>query len=71
MESDVSARVRIGRVCGVDFAVDGRHRQLRGQVILRGVDRLLNILLRDIDIEAQIELQRDDGGAGGARVESI
>jgi hypothetical protein len=60
-----------GRVGGVDLVVDRRHRQLRRQVALRGVDRLLHVLLGDVDVQAERELQRDDGRALGAGGEHL
>ena len=53
---------RIGRI---GLAVDRRHRKIRRQIGSRSVDRLLHFLLGDIDVETQIELQRDDRTAIG------
>jgi hypothetical protein len=54
---------RIGRV---DFAVDRRARQIGRQEAARRVDRRLNLLLGDIEVQVQSELQGDHRGAAGA-----
>src|SRR5581483_562098 len=46
-------------VSRIDFVVDGRDRQIGRKIIVCGVDRGLYALLSDIDIQVQIELQRD------------
>ena len=35
------------------------------QELGRGVDRRLHFLLRDVERQGEVELQRDDRGAGG------
>ena len=55
-------------VGGVDLAVDGRIRQVPRQIGAGRVDRGLDLLLGDVDVEVERELQRDDRGAvGGGR----
>ncbi len=55
------------RVRGIHLRVDrGRGQVLRHEV-LRAADGRLHFLLGDVDRERQIELQRDDRRAGGAR----
>ena len=55
---------RVGRI---DLAIDRRRRQVGRQQIVRRIDRRLHLLLGDIEAEIEIELQRNDRGAGGAR----
>ena len=55
------------RVRGVHFRVDRRRGQILRQEVLRCADRRLDLLLGDVDRERQVELQCDDGGAGGTR----
>src|SRR5262249_37945267 len=55
---------RIGRI---DFAVDRRIRDSRWQQIRCGVDRSLNFLFGDIDVEIEIELKRDERTTERAR----
>ena len=51
---------RVGRI---GLAVNRRVRQIRRQVGRRRVDRRLHLLLGNVDIQVEIELQRDDRGA--------
>ena len=55
------------RVSRIDLGVGGRVRQVRRKEIARRIDCGLNLLLGDVEAEIQPELQRDDGGPGGAR----
>ena len=55
---------RVGRI---DLGVDRRRRQIGGQKIAGGVDRLLDLLLRNVETDVEAEPQGDDRGAGGAR----
>ncbi len=48
---------RVGRI---GFAVDRRNGKIRRQVGSRGIDRLLHFLLGDVDVETEVELQRND-----------
>ncbi len=50
---------------GFVFAVERRRRKIGRQKGARRVDGLLHFLLGDIDIQTEIELQRDDGAAVG------
>ena len=61
--SEVKARVSIGRVGRIDLAVDRRVRQVARQEGAGGVDGGLHLLLRDVDVEVERELQRDERGA--------
>src|SRR5262249_50792636 len=54
-----------GRVGRIALAVGRRRGQVGRQVRARSVDRLLHLLLGDVNVQVQIELQRDDGGALG------
>ena len=54
------------RVGGIGFGVDGRDRKVGGKKRSGGIDGLLYFLFGDIDAEAEIELQGDDGAAVGA-----
>jgi hypothetical protein len=56
-----------GRVGRIDLGIDRRRRQVGRQQVAGGVDRRLNFLLGDVEAEVEIELQRDDRGAGRAR----
>ena len=54
------------RVGGIDFGVDRRRRQVGWQKIAGRIDRLLDLLLRNIEAYVEAEPQGDDRGAGGA-----
>src|SRR5262249_46163688 len=54
-------------VRGIDFAVDGRARQITRQERRRRIDRGLHLLLGDVDRGIERELQRDERGAERAR----
>ncbi len=54
---------RVGRI---DLVVDRRRRQVRGQEASRCVDRRLHLLLRNVEGQAEVELQRDDRRSAGA-----
>ena len=56
-----------GGVGWIGLTVDGRSRQVRRKVCARGIDGLLHFLFGDIDTQAEVELQRDDRAAVGAR----
>src|SRR5207245_2891705 len=51
------------RVGGVGLAVDGRVREVPGQVRAGGVDGRLHLLLRHVDVQVQRELEGDDRAA--------
>ena len=55
------------RVGGIGLAVDRRRRQVGWEITLGRVDRGLHLLLRDVDVEAQRELENDHRRAAGAR----
>ncbi len=55
-----------GRVGGIGLAVDRRRRQIRRQEALRGVDRRLDLFLRHVDAQREIELQHHHRGGAGA-----
>ena len=54
---------RVGRI---DLGVNRRRRQVGGQKIAGGVDRLLDLLFSDVEADIEAEPQGDDRGAGGA-----
>ena len=54
----------VGRI---DLGVGRRRRQAGRQQAVGGVDRLLNVLLGDIEVHRQVELQGDDRGRRGTR----
>ena len=54
------------RVGGIDLGVDRRRGQIGRQQIAGGVDRRLDLLLRDVEAELEGELQRDGRGASRA-----
>ena len=54
---------RVGRI---DLGVNRRRRQVGGQKIAGGVDRLLDLLFSDVETDIEAEPQGDDRGAGGA-----
>ena len=54
------------RVRRVDLEIDRRRRQVRRQQVAGAVDRRLDFLLGDVEVEIEVELQIDDGGAGRA-----
>ena len=59
---------RVGRI---GLAVDGRGRQIGGEVGTRSIDRLLHFLFGDIDTQAEVELQSDHRapvGTGGSHL---
>ena len=47
------------QIAGVDLAHHGRAGQVRGQLALRGADRLKHVGCGGIDAAIQVELQRD------------
>src|SRR5690348_6775616 len=52
---------------GIHLRIDRWGWEVLGYEVLRAADRRLHFLLGDVDVEGQVELQSDDGGAGGAR----
>src|SRR5262249_16580380 len=54
------------RIRGIDLGVDRRRRQIRWQQVAGCVDRRLYLLLGDVERNGEIELEGDDGCAGGA-----
>src|SRR2546426_6588701 len=54
------------RVGGIRLAVRGWRREVHREERLRGVDGLLYLLLGHVDVQAEHELERDDGAAAGA-----
>ena len=52
------------RVGGIDLGVDRRRAAGWRQQAAAGIDRRLHFLFGDVQAEAEIELQRDDRGAG-------
>ena len=56
-----------GRVGGIGLAVNRRRGKVGRQESAGGVDGLLHLLLGHVDIEIEVELQRDDRTAIGTR----
>ena len=71
--SHLRQRQRVGRqrqredrrVGGIGLAVDRRVGQIARQEGAGGVDRRLHLLLGDVDVQFELELQRDDRAAVG------
>ena len=68
IESEVTPSVQYSRIGPIHWrGVDRRGQVEQGEKIARGVDRLLHLLLGNVEADVQAEPQGDDRGAGGAR----
>ncbi|KIU01185.1 hypothetical protein QU38_02500, partial [Staphylococcus aureus] len=52
------------RVGGIDLGIDGRGRQVRREQRASRIDRRLHFLFRHVERQVELELERDDRGAG-------